>query len=38
MDESFRLLFVVHLEIEETAYRIVSARRATTQERRFYES
>ena len=38
MDESFRLLFVVHLELEDEAYRIVSARRATAQERRTYET
>ena len=32
-----RLLFVVHVEVEDEAIRIVSARRATTEERRNYE-
>jgi hypothetical protein len=32
-----RLLFVVHVEIEDEAIRIISARRATTEERRNYE-
>lgn len=38
MDERWNLLFVVHLELEGERYRIISARRATTRERRIYES
>jgi hypothetical protein len=37
MTEDWELLFVVHLVREEDAIRIVSARAATTQERRNYE-
>ena len=33
-----RLLFVVHVEPGEEAYRIISARPATATERRFYEN
>lgn len=36
-DARERLLFVVHLQIEETAIRIISARRATSHERQNYE-
>jgi uncharacterized DUF497 family protein len=36
-DASGRLLFVVHVEIESEAIRIISARRATNEERRSYE-
>ncbi len=32
-----RLLFVVHVEVEDEAIRIISAHRATTEERRIYE-
>jgi uncharacterized DUF497 family protein len=35
--EDWRLLFVVHMWREEDTIRIVSARIATAQERRFYE-
>ncbi len=38
MDERWNLLFVVHVEIEGEHFRIISARRATTRERRIYES
>jgi uncharacterized DUF497 family protein len=31
------LLFVVHIEVEGEAIRIISARRATNEERRIYE-
>lgn len=37
MDLHWNLLFVVHVVVEESSYRIVSARRATRSERRFYE-
>jgi len=33
-DESGRLLFVVHIESEDEAIRIISARKATAQERK----
>ena len=36
-DASGRLLFVVHVEIEDTAIRIVSARRATPSEEILYD-
>lgn len=38
MDERWALLFVVHIAFEGDAVRIISARRASAQERRFYES
>ncbi len=38
MDEQSQLLFVVHIEFESGRYRLLSARRATPTERRFYES
>ena len=37
MDEASRLLFVVHVELEQDRIRIISARKATRDERRFYE-
>jgi uncharacterized DUF497 family protein len=36
-DTTRRLLFVVHVEVEGAAIRIISARRATNEERRTYE-
>ncbi|MBU3693884.1 MAG: BrnT family toxin [Rhodocyclaceae bacterium] len=36
-DSAQRLLFVVHVQIEDAAIRIVSARRATSQERQEHE-
>ena len=38
MDSNWNLLFVVHLEVLDDGYRIVSARRATAHERQVYES
>jgi len=38
MDEDWNLLFVVHIEIEEDKIRIISARKATRQEREIYEN
>lgn len=37
MDERWNLLFVVHLVLEENAVRIISARKATSNERHNYE-
>jgi uncharacterized DUF497 family protein len=37
-DDSGRLLFVVHLLLEDDRIRLISARRATREERRFYEN
>lgn len=37
MSENGRLLFVVHIEQDEDTFRLISARRATPAERRFYE-
>ena len=37
MDRHFRLLFVVHVEIEDEAFRIISARKATPEEWKLYE-
>ena len=37
-DVSTRLLYVVHIEIEDEAIRLISARRATTAERERYDS
>ena len=37
MDMRLRLLFVVHVEIEDDSFRIISARRATQEEWRLYE-
>jgi uncharacterized DUF497 family protein len=36
-DMQGRLLFVVHIQIEESAIRIISARRATSHERQDHE-
>jgi len=36
-DDIGRLLFVVHLLIEDDSIRLISARRATREERRLYE-
>ena len=36
-DEFGNLLFVVHIEIEEEFIRIISARKATPTERKFYD-
>jgi uncharacterized protein len=38
MDMQWNLLFVVHLELEEDAMRIISARQATRKERVEYET
>jgi len=38
MDERWNLLCVVHIELEGDRFRIISARRATSGERRSYES
>jgi len=37
-DETGRLLFVVHIELSDEALRLISARRATNEERRTHES
>ena len=37
MDERWNLLFVVHLVLEEDIIRIISARKATPNERSYYE-
>jgi len=37
-DISGRLLFVVHVEIDEQVIRIISARKATLKEREYYDS
>ena len=38
MDARWNLLFVVHIEVEEGAIRLISARRATRRERTEYEA
>jgi hypothetical protein len=38
MDETQRLLFVVHLVLEDERIRLISARKATHEERRHYEN
>jgi uncharacterized protein len=38
MDTRWNLLFVVHIELEEDAIRIISARKATRKERDNYEA
>ncbi|MCP4601607.1 MAG: BrnT family toxin [Proteobacteria bacterium] len=38
MDENWDLLFVVHIIVEDSRVRIVSARKATRSERRDYEN
>lgn len=37
MDKAWRLLFVVHIQIEDEQIRLISARKATPQEQRYYE-
>lgn len=37
MNESWQLLFVVHLQIEDEHIRLISARKATREERKHYE-
>jgi uncharacterized DUF497 family protein len=37
MDTRWNLLFVVHIELEQDAIRIISARKATRKERAYYE-
>jgi uncharacterized protein len=37
MDESWRILFVVHVAFEQDAVRIISARKAERKERKYYE-
>ena len=37
MDEQWNLLFVVHIAFEDESVRIISARKATRNERRVYE-
>jgi hypothetical protein len=36
-DEAGNLLFVVHIEVEEKFIRIISARKATSTERHYYD-
>ena len=38
MDTRWNLLFVVHIQVEDEAIRLLSARRATRQERTDYEA
>src|SRR5258706_15017388 len=38
MDRSWNLLFVVHIEWQSEAIRIISARKATRKERAYYEA
>jgi uncharacterized DUF497 family protein len=38
MDTRWNLLFVVHIELEDDAIRIISARKATRRERAYYEA
>lgn len=38
MDIRWNLLFVVHIELEEEAIRLISARKATPKERTYYEA
>ena len=38
MDTRWNLLFVVHIELEDDAIRIISARKATRRERGYYEA
>jgi uncharacterized protein len=37
MDTHWNLLFVVHISIEDDAIRVISARKATRNERQYYE-
>jgi uncharacterized DUF497 family protein len=38
LDTRWNLLFVVHLELEDDAIRLISARKATRRERTYYEA
>ena len=38
LDTKWNLLFVVHIEVEDNTIRIISARKATRQERAIYEN
>lgn len=38
MDQRWNLLFVVHIAFEDDAIRLISARKATREERRYYEA
>ncbi|MDZ7957218.1 MAG: hypothetical protein RMY34_04835 [Aulosira sp. DedQUE10] len=38
LDTRWNLLFVVHIEFEDEVIRIISARKATRQERDYYEN
>ena len=38
MDTRWNLLFVVHLELEDDAIRLISARKATRREQAYYEA
>jgi uncharacterized DUF497 family protein len=38
MDTRWNLLFVVHIELEDDAIRIITARKATQRERAYYEA
>ena len=38
MDERWNLLFVVHIAFEDESVRLISARKATRNERRMYEN
>ena len=38
LDTRWNLLFVVHIEFENNVIRIISARKATPQEREYYEN
>ncbi|MFO1434393.1 MAG: BrnT family toxin [Candidatus Competibacteraceae bacterium] len=38
MDNRWNLLFVVHMELENEAIRIISVRKATLKERAYYEA
>lgn len=38
MDERWRVLFVVHIQVDDGVIRIISARRAEADERKYYES
>ncbi len=38
LDQRWNLLFVVHIEIEDTDIRVISARKATLKEREYYET
>jgi len=38
MDRRWNLLFVVHIAFDDDAIRLISARKATREERRYYEA